>query len=125
ASFWIALCGIIIMLSWLLLVGAHFWMGALIIAFILAAHLVVSRVVAETGLPFYRTTILVAQAYTHLPVRWLTGRDVYFAGVFSLLGPMNSRDSMMCYALHGIGVSKEAGADDSPRERRKLGWAIA
>jgi hypothetical protein len=124
-SFFFALIGIVIMLAWLTVVGVRLHMSVMIIAFILAAHLVVCRVVAETGLPFYRTTILVSQAYSNLPLRWFTGRDIYFAGVFSLLGPVTSRDSLMNFTMHGLGVAREAGVDDSPPQRRKIGGAIA
>jgi hypothetical protein len=122
-AFWIAAGGVAIMTAWLLAVGVQLWMALLIVLFILAAHLLVSRVVAETGLPIYRTTILVQQVYSNLPIHWLTGRDVYFAGVFSLLGPMNSRDSMACYTMHGLGICEE----ESPglTAKKKLGAVIA
>jgi hypothetical protein len=124
ASFWVATIGIVTMIGWLTLVGVRPHMSLMVVAFILAAHLVVARVVAETGLPFYRTTILVSQAYDKLPVRWFTGRDVYFAGVFSMLGPITSRDSMMNFTMQGLGVAREAGADGTPVDRRRTGAAI-
>src|SRR5688572_28771160 len=56
-TFWIAVAGTLVMFAWLLLVGVRPWVAGMIVAFILVAHVIVSRVVAETGLPFYRTTI--------------------------------------------------------------------
>jgi hypothetical protein len=80
-------------------------------------------VLAETGLPFYRSVIAVSQAYTSMPIRWFSARDIYFAGVFTTLGPTTTRDGLMGFAMHGLGVAREAGV--SERDRRRLGWVIA
>jgi hypothetical protein len=122
ASFWIATAGILIMLAWLRVVGVHLWMAAVIVLFILMAHLVVSRVLAETGLPFYRSMITTQQVYTNLSPALVSARDVFFAGVFSLLGPLTTRDGLMGYATTGLGVVKNS--DVAEGERRRLGGAI-
>ncbi|MCS7070995.1 MAG: DUF6785 family protein, partial [Phycisphaerales bacterium] len=126
-TFWIAVGGTTVMFLWLLVVGVQAWMAGLIIAFILMAHLVVARVVAESGLPFYRADIAASQIYSQLPISSLTGRDVYFAGVFNALGPLTSRDSVLTFATTGLGIC--GGAELAARERRRLGlvitWALA
>jgi hypothetical protein len=105
-----------------MLLGVHWWMAAGIVLFIAMAHLVVSRVLAETGLPTYRSNIGVAQIYNNLPVGWFTGKDIYFAGVFSILGPLTTRDGVMTHAMHGLAVAKQAGVE--PGESRRVGAAI-
>jgi hypothetical protein len=111
------------MMIWLRVVGVHLWLAALIVLFIVLSHIVVSRVLAETGLPFYRSVIAVSQVYTTMPIKWFTGRDIYFAGVFTSLGPTTTRDGLMGFAMHGMGVAREAGVTE--RDRRKLGYVIA
>jgi hypothetical protein len=121
-SFWVALLGTAVMILWLRTVGVSLMMAGLIVAFILAAHLVVSRVIAETGLPFYRSSISVAQVYSNLSPPIVGAREVFFAGVFTVLGPLTTRDGLMGFATTGLGVAKNA--DIQQRERRRIGAVI-
>jgi hypothetical protein len=123
-SFWIAILGSVVMVTWLRVVGVQVWMAMLIVAFILLAHLIVSRVLAETGLPFFRTSVSVTQVYSNLPIGWFSGRDIFFSGVFSVLGPLTTRDGLMGFAMHGQGIAKQAGADETRTQRRWMGAAI-
>ena len=123
ASFWIAVVGTAVMIGWLTVVGVKVWMAALIVAFILAAHLVVSRVLAETGLPFYRSSLMVAQVYSSFSPAWIGARDIFFAGVFTTLGPLTTRDGMMGFATTGLGIAKNAEVAEG--ERRRVGAVIA
>jgi hypothetical protein len=102
-TFWIAVAGIAVMMAWLRVVGVHLWLAALIVLFIVLSHIVVSRVLAETGLPFYRSVIAVSQVYTTMPISWFTGRDIYFAGVSSL--GHDHRDGLMFAIRHGVGAA--------------------
>jgi hypothetical protein len=122
-SFWIALLGVIVMVAWLRVVGVSLWMGGLIVLFILVAHLVVSRVIAETGLPFYRSGISVAQVYSNLTPALVGAKDVFFAGVFTVLGPLTTRDGLMGFATTGMGVMKQSDVEQSS-ERRRIGAVI-
>ena len=85
-------------------------MSVLIVLVIVAAHLVVARVVAETGLPFYRSGISASQVYSNCPPRWFGGRDIFFACIFTVLGPLTSRDSVATFTQQGLGVCKNVGA---------------
>lgn len=122
-SFWLGVGGVLVMLAWLMFVGVQWWMAALIVAFIILAHIVTARVLAETGLPSFRSSVTVAQIYTNLPIEMVTGKDVYFAGSMSILGPLTTRDSIAGFATNGLGVAREAGIDDT--KGRRLGGAIA
>jgi hypothetical protein len=126
STFWIAVIGTTVMFAWLLVVGVRPWVAATIVLFILVAHVVVSRVVAETGLPFYRTTIGIHQIYTNMPTSWLSAKDVFFASVFNVLGPVTTRDSVMTFTQTGLGVAASAGVDEK-KERglgRVMAWAL-
>ena len=122
-SFWVAVAGTVVMLGWLVAVGVKLWMAGLIVLFILVAHIIVSRVVAETGLPFYRSGIAPQQVYTNMPIAMMGARDVYFANVFTVLGPLTTRDSVMTFAQHGVGVCQSSGVE--PNRQRGLGRVMA
>ena len=111
-AFWVAVGGIGVMTAWLLAVGVQAWVALLVVAFILLAHLVVARVVAETGLPFYRTSLAAGQIMTNLSPAAFSGRDVFFANVFTVLGPVTTRDGLTTFATTGLGTARQAGADD-------------
>lgn len=126
-SFWLMLIGIAVMIGWLVVVGTSPWIAVLIVAFIVGAHLVVTRVVAETGLPFFRSGIVASQVYANFPIEWTTPKDVYFATTFNLLGPLTTRDSVMVAATHGTAAASACGAgfDDAPRSQRwRFGFAM-
>ena len=123
AAFWVATIGVTVMLGWLIALGVLWWMAAAIVLFIVAAHLIVARVVAETGLPFYRTTISTSQIYTISPPKWFNARDIYFAAVYSVLGPLTTRDGLTTFATNGLGVCRKAGV--SERSGGKVGAVIA
>jgi hypothetical protein len=118
-SFWVAIGGVAIMMSWLCFVGVQPWMAGVIVLFIIASHLIVARVVAETGLPLYRTGLATSQLYTSLPITWFKARDIYFASVFNILGPYGTRESLTTFATTGLAICKRLGAP-----AKRLGWAM-
>jgi hypothetical protein len=118
-AFWIAILGTIVMIGWLRFVGVQIWEAGMIVLFILTAHLVVARVVAETGLPYYRSGIAVSQLNSLLPTSAFSMRDVFFSLVYTILGPLTTRDSATTFAMQGMGIAHGAG------EKRKLGGVIA
>lgn len=124
-AFWIAAGGIAVMVGWLLVVGVQAWVAGMVVGFILLAHLVVARVVAETGLPFYRSSLAASQVMTNLAPAAFSGRDVFFANVFTVLGPVTSRDSVATFATTGLGTCRQAGIDEGRRARLGLGAVIA
>jgi hypothetical protein len=122
-AFWVATIGVFVMLGWLIVLGVHWWMAMAIVLFIVVAHLIVARVVAETGLPFYRTTINTSQLYTLAPTKWFTARDIFFAAVYNVLGPLTTRDGLTTFATNGLGVCRNAGVTE--RSRGRVGGVMA
>lgn len=129
---WVLVGSLGVMAGWLVFVGVQVWMAVLIIGFILLAHLVTSRVVAETGLPFVRMDASVMQINANLSPATLRGEDVFFSGAFTANGILPTRESVMCFGLHGMQATATAtateGAVGNTRRRSVLvlmGWALA
>jgi hypothetical protein len=118
-TFWVAVGGVTIMIGWLCFVGVQPWMAGIIVLFIVASHLIVARVVAETGLPLYRTGLATSQVYTNLPINWFKARDIYFASVFNVLGPFGTREGLTTFATNGLAICKKLGVLP-----KWLGWVI-
>lgn len=118
--------GIVLMTIWLLAVGVHLWVAALIVAVLMLVHLVIARVVAETGLPFIRSYVNTMQVVTAVPPTLMSGHDVYFSGVFMQNGTWPSRESFLVFALHGLKVNGQL--DDQTKPSRGLvaliAWAL-
>jgi hypothetical protein len=121
-TFWLGLFGIVTMAGWLMLAGVQWWLGSLTVLFIVSAHLVVTRVVAETGIPFFRSSISPGQIYTNFATSNFSARDVFFSNTFTVLGVVGTRDSAMTFSQTGLGVTEEAGITKS--DRWKIGGLL-
>lgn len=118
-------CGVIY--GWMLVVGTSPGVAGLSLGLILLSHLVVARVVAETGLPIFRTTINPLMVTSNLPTTALTGRDVYFAGVFGVNGgAFNTRESALTTSLQAHRVADDfmPTAQDRRRLTGLMAWAL-
>ncbi|WP_428940269.1 DUF6785 family protein [Fontivita pretiosa] len=119
----IAIAGVLVMFAWLLLMQVSLWVAALIIFFLLLPHIVTARIVAETGMPFIRSVTTMMQFSTNLPATALSGRDMFFTGVFTINGANTTRESLLAYTLHGMRNVDLAGGDER-RERTGLALVI-
>lgn len=120
---WVAgmmILGLGVMFVWLSVVGVQVWVSAIIIAFTVLSHLVVARVVAETGLPYFRYQPVPTQIYGHFPAGLYSGRDIYFTSALQAIGPINTRESLLTFAFHGLQVSENAEPRVSSRGLRGL-----
>jgi hypothetical protein len=66
--------------------------------------------------------INIQQVYSSLTPAIVSAKDVFFAGVFTVLGPLTTRDGLMGYATTGLGVVKQSDVRES--ERRRIGAVI-
>lgn len=114
--------GLLGMTGWLKIMGMSWWMAGLLIAMMLLAHLTAARVVAETGLPIFRGYANAAQIFTRFDPSLFSGRDVYFAQVFTQTGgSITTRESAMTFGLHGLWVfDAAAGAGASSKRSPSL-----
>ncbi len=102
--------GLVGMVVWLKVVGVGLPMAMLIIGFLLLAHLVAARVVAETGLPIFRCYAVPGQLFMRTSPLHYSGRDIYFAQVFTANGAYNTRESALAFVQHGLWVFDGAAA---------------
>lgn len=123
---WVLVAGLGVMVAWLMFMGVHAWVAILIVAFILLAHVVTSRIVAETGLPFIRMDASVAQIHANMPPSALGSQDVYFSGVFTVNGVVTSRESVLGFGLHGMQIVRGSENDEvrHPGILSMMVWAL-
>lgn len=114
AARWMVL-GLAIMFAFFMVVGTSVWLAALTIAVVLLAHLITSRIVAETGMPYVRANPTVLQVLTSMNASSLSARDVFFGGAFTMNGAFHTRESAMTFAQHGFEVQHEAHAEPTRR----------
>lgn len=124
----VALVGIVVMSTWLVALGCHVWVAVALVGLTLLAHLVTARIVAETGLPYFRPIIDPKQIYQNVPVKWLTAKDIYFCGVIAQTGPYDARESTSAFVLQGL-RGAEASESSMPRKTFAglvglIGWAL-
>ena len=126
AAVLVGLFGPAVMVCWLLAVGVQGWVAVMIVAFVLLAHVVVARIVAETGLSFIRVLVSPLNIITNLPTSVLRGPDVFFSGVFTMNGAVNTRESIFPFMMHGLRVNDAIDPSPQKSSRGLLGamvWA--
>lgn len=112
--------GVAIMLLFFALVGASPWLAVLTISVVLLAHVVTSRIVAETGMPYVRANPTVLQVLTTFNASSIGARDMFFGGAFSLNGAFHTRESAMAFSQHGFEAMHESNAMPTRRP-----WKLA
>lgn len=122
----LAMVGFVGMVAWLRVLGVDLSMCLLIVAFLLLAHFVTARIVAETGIPVFRCYGTPGQVYFRMNPQAFTVRDVYFAQFFTAVGAFTTRESGAVFLQHGLWVADRTDPDrpkglPAPR----LGWVIA
>jgi hypothetical protein len=110
------------MFAWMTVVGVSPAMSVLGIGFILLSHLITARVVAETGLPVFRSWATPSQIYWRMDTNHFTARDVYFTQTISTLGTYTTRESVMPFVQHGLWVTRQATGKPVTRG---VAWVIA
>jgi hypothetical protein len=117
ASLVVVIVGIGIMAGWLMFMGVQAWVAVVLVGFLLAGHLIIARIVAETGIPFMRAYTTPQLVLHQLSPSLYTGQDVYFTSFVYLNGTLASRESLMTFVMHGMGVNEQA-SEPTPRQRR-------
>lgn len=115
---YIVLIGLLVMVGWLMMLGVSGWMALGIVGVLMIAHVIVARVVAETGLASVRAQLTYPQIYTNWSPANFSAQDVYFGGVFTSLGAYTTRESLMAFYMHGEQVTEQT--NPAARQRRAL-----
>ena len=101
--------GILGMLGWLIWAGVQTHWAMLLVAIIFVYHLVVSRIVAETGLPVAGLTNQhFAHYFSLVPVRLVNSATAWFAGAFSQLIGTASRASFAALTMQSMSLDEGA-----------------
>ncbi|HEY7090664.1 MAG TPA: DUF6785 family protein [Tepidisphaeraceae bacterium] len=124
AALFVLAGGIVTMIMWLILLKVSWWVAALIVLFLLLPHVVTARIVAETGMPFIRSVTTVMQVLTNVSPKAMSGRDIFFAGVWTANGAYQSRESLLTFCLHGLRTCDLADVGQRRRERSMLAGVI-
>ena len=107
-----------VMFAWLLVAGCSVLMAGTVLATILIAHIVTTRVMAETGFAFLRINIATDRLIPLLPPGTFSTRDAFLYGASHYVYMHAARESAMGFALNGIQVNELAGV--SAREKRRV-----
>lgn len=113
------------MFGWLLVVGMQIWTAALLVGLILLAQVVITRFVAETGVPFFRFYGTSSQLLNVAPAGWVSPHDATITGLTAPMAALSTRESLMPMAAHALRVEQ----DVSPQPRYRvlvavMGWAV-
>lgn len=121
AAGWIFTGGIIGMAAWLLWVGVEPAWTAALLFFGFLSTLVISRIVAETGLPFMRITAIQSHwIVLLLPAKLISAPALYMAGFLTMIFSMGSRVSPAAMATHAMGIDKKA----TPTYQKRTGLLL-
>jgi hypothetical protein len=122
------LLAISVMFVWLLVTRVQPWAAGVIVGLILLVHFVVTRFVAETGMPFWRCQVEAKQIWSNVPSSMITTRDVFMGGLAtSGMGGLATRESLMPMVTHAYRVEQEV-EEQAPRYRLLTGlmiWSLA
>jgi hypothetical protein len=107
------------MTAWLAAVGVPVGWAVFYVGFVFMVCLLVTRIVAETGMPFVRIDMGTQLFLARLaPVSWLTPAAIYFSTVVALLFELGSHVSATTMATHALGL------DDKAPPRRQFRFAL-
>ena len=120
------LLGVFGMLAWLtFFVNVPFGWALFFVAFGFTVCLVVTRVVAETGMAFVRMHFNYWIMFVHMvPMSWVTLPVAYFARFISMVFPIGSRVSVTVMATHAIGLDRDASPRSQWRTGAVLMWTL-
>ena len=95
------------LLAWFLWGGAQLGWAAAYVLIGLAVSLLVTRFVAETGMPFIRTDGMDASLFIHLfPAGWTSAASAFMSGITWIFFQFGSRVNIMAMGLQSLAIGK-------------------
>ena len=119
---WMFLAGIAGMWAWFIWAGAQPGWAVLFVFIAFAITLLITRLVAETGVPFMRIYDWNASMFMEMaPIAWLRPATVFLGGVVLMVFHLGSRVNAMTLATHTLAL------DDAPpkQQPRRMGLLLA
>jgi len=106
---WMFILGLLGMVGWLIWAGVQPQWAVLLVSIIFIYQLVISRIVAETGLPLVG---LVNRHFWHyfsfIPIRLISGATAWFIGALSAFIGNASRVSIAAFAMQSMSLDEDA-----------------
>jgi len=112
------LLGCLGMYLWMLWIGIQPHWALLFVFYAFMVSLIVTRIVAETGVPFIRIDAGYEMAFMRLvPISWIGPVSFWFSYAMAMIFTIGSRVSAATLATHAIGLDEKA----SPRRQANTG----
>lgn len=121
ASGWLFAAGCVGMFAWIVWIGVPPLWALFFVAFGFATSLIITRIVAETGMPFIRldggyqmTLVRIA------PFHWLDPVTLWFSYIMAVLFQIASRVSCATLAIHALGLDE----CNTPQRQTRLAYVL-
>lgn len=102
--------GCLSLLIWQIWAGNSMFFALLAVFMVVITSLVLARMVAETGIPVFASTLEAGTILSMLPASWLTSKAVFLTSTVDLmLQSGTSKVSAAVTAMHGFGVDRDNG----------------
>jgi len=105
---------------WLVLNGMQWGWALTWLGFAFVVAIVITRIVAETGVPFVRSYTQHFGLMKLAPTAWISAASIFFSFVGGTLISLHSRVCAATMATHGLGLNEAAG----PRRQRHLALVL-
>ena len=114
---WMFLIGAIGMGAWLIWAGVPVGWAIFLVGFGFVTALVTARIVAETGMPFFRMDVGGQLSFIKIfPAAWVSPIVLFFGTIVAMFFAIGSRVSAMVMATHAIGMDSKG----TPRHQRRM-----
>jgi hypothetical protein len=115
---WLLIAGLAGMVVWITLAGLPLGWAIVLVAFGFMCALLVSRMVAEAGMPLMRLHADGLYLAKLAPIKLLSPAVLFMAQAMTVLFPMTSRANAAAMAVQGEALAEE----NSPARPRRLTW---
>lgn len=116
AAGWVFTAGCAALFLWQLWAGADPLWAACFVLVAFAGSLVLTRIVAETGVPFVRSYFGPSDLLSYFPSRMMDTATIYLGGFMDFILTRASRVSAAVAFVHGLGLNREV----KPRRQIRL-----
>ncbi|MBN1675576.1 MAG: hypothetical protein JXR37_31330 [Kiritimatiellae bacterium] len=115
------LAGCFGMVLWMLWAGVQVGWALFFLAIAFMVSLLITRIVAETGMPFVRIDFVYQIGLMRLvPLSWIGAPSLFFSYVIAILFPTASRVAAGPMAAHAVSLDETA----SSRQKMRFAWLL-
>ena len=111
--------------GWFVWAGAQFIWACVFVLIAFSVCLLITRFVAETGMPFFRIDGINVSVFMALvPASWLTAATAFMSGVTEMLFQMGCRVNVMTMATHALALDEGRGSAEPGSASRQSRFAL-